>query len=143
MARSLRYDSFPCISVGGVSPESANAPTSVGEPPDFRAFSASAALTGVDPMFTIPMPGLSPACSAQPTIAQSWARRLNFWYAQLSPVCLGTRISVRSSSSLTSVSQKSVKKASDSTFLSPEGPEMTSVARVARIAAGRSEAGSP
>jgi len=30
-------------------------------------------------MFTSATPGSSPMTAATPTIAQSWARRLNFW----------------------------------------------------------------
>ena len=55
---------------------------------------------GVEPMLTRPTPA-SPLRrhAATPTIAQSWARRLNFWKPHPAPCIFGTRISVSSSSS--------------------------------------------
>ena len=93
-------------------------------------------------MFTRPTPGVDPCWSAMPTIAQSCARRTNFWKLQPAPVAFGKRISVRSSSSPTAVSRKPVKKSSAVIVRVPEGPVTTIVAR-ASATAGRSEAGSP
>ena len=56
------------------------------------------ARSGVVPMLTRPTPEAVPFCqAATPTMAQSWARRLNFWKPQVAPFILGTRISVSSS----------------------------------------------
>ena len=49
----------------------------------------ASARTGVEPMFTSATPGSSPPTAATPTIAQSWARRLNFSNAQPGAVGLG------------------------------------------------------
>ena len=59
----------------------------------------AAASTGVEPMLTSATP-LSPLLrhAATPTMAQSWARRLNFWKLQPALPILGMRISVSSSS---------------------------------------------
>ena len=51
---------------------------------------------------------LAAATAATPTIAQSWARRLNFWKLQPAPFILGTRISV----SISSAASDDVKKPS-------------------------------
>ena len=57
-----------------------------------------------------------------PTIAQSWARRLNFWYAQPPAPDFGTRISVSSSSGASAVSRKPSKKSAAAMVRSPDGP---------------------
>ena len=62
--------------------------------PDRRAASTADARTGVLPMFTSATPGRSPPTAATPTIAQSWARRVNFSNAHPAPAHLGTRTSV-------------------------------------------------
>ena len=67
--------------------------------------------SGVEPMLTRPTPVRAVArTAATPTMAQSWARRLNFWNDQPAPGTLGTRISVSSSSGSRADSRKPVKK---------------------------------
>ena len=46
-------------------------------------------------MLTRPTPVVPLWTAATPTMAQSWARRLNFWNDQPAPAALGTLISVR------------------------------------------------
>ena len=71
-------------SVGGSVPSSATSAACSAR----RRRRASAGLDrgrrapGVEPMLTSATPGSSPPTAATPTIAQSWARRLNFWNAQ-------------------------------------------------------------
>ena len=57
-------------------------------------------------MLTRAMPVVPLRTAATPTIAQSWARRLNFWNDQPAPATFGTRISVSSSSGASAVSRK-------------------------------------
>ena len=61
-------------------------------------------------MLTRATPGRGPVTAATPTMAQSWARRLNFWNDQPAPSIFGTLISVRTSSGCRSVSRKPWKK---------------------------------
>ena len=60
-------------------------------------------------------------------MAQSWARRLNFWNDQPAPATFGTRISVSSSSGASAVSRKPVKKSSAGISARPSGPRATRV----------------
>ena len=87
--------------------------------------STPSARTGVEPMFTSATPGASPPTAATPTIAQSCARRLNFWNAQPAPLVLGTRTSVMISSGASAVSRKSWKKSSAAITRSPPLPRTT------------------
>ncbi len=77
------------------------------------------------PMLTRPTPGPpapSVSTAATPTIAQSWARRLNFSNAQPTPGTAGTRISVSTSSGASAVSRKPVKKSSAAISARRRGP---------------------
>ena len=94
-------------------------------------------------MFTSATPGVSPPTAATPTIAQSWARRLNFSNAQPAPSVFGTRTSVMISSGASAVSRKSRKKSSAAITRSPPLPRTTMLPRSASTTAGRSDAGSP
>ena len=81
--------------------------------------------------------------AATPTVAQSWARRVNFRYDQ--PVhasSFGIRISVSISPAPHADSNTPWKNSAAGTVRSPAGPAITSSAPSARITAGKSEAGS-
>ena len=67
---------------------------------------AAVARSGVDPMLTRATPVVPLRTAATPTMAQSRARRLNFWYDQPAPGTLGTTTSVSSSSGARAVSRK-------------------------------------
>ena len=75
-------------------------------------------------------------------MAQSWARRLNFWNDQPAPATFGTRTSVSSSSGASADSRKPVKKSPAAMTRSPPGPLATMDPPSASTVAGRSEAGS-
>ena len=66
-------------------------------------------------MFTSATPVVPFRTAATPTMAQSWARRLNFWNDQPAPVAFGMRTSVSSSSGARAVSRKPVKKSAQKT----------------------------
>ena len=76
-------------------------------------------------MFTNATPGASPPTAATPTMAQSWARRLNFSNAQPAPSVFGTRTSVMISSGASAVSRKPRKKSSAAITRSPPLPRTT------------------
>ena len=94
-------------------------------------------------MLTRATPVVPLRTAATPTMAQSWARRLNFWNDQPAPATFGTRISVSSSSGASAVSRKPWKKSVAGMVRSPLGPRTTMVAPRASATAGRSDAGSP
>ena len=97
---------------------------------------------GVEPMLTSAIPVLPLRTAATPTIAQSCARRLNFWNDHPAPGNFGTRISVSSSSGASADSRKPVKKSPAAIVRSPLLDRATSVPPKASTTAGRSEAGS-
>ena len=68
------------------------------------------------------------ATTATPTIAQSWARRTNFWNPHGARQPSGVRISTSTSSSASAVSQNPRKKSVAAISRSPDGPRATSVA---------------
>ena len=76
-----------------------------------------------------------------PTVAQSWARRVNFSYAH-PPLVLGTRISVSTSCGSSAVWRKPAKLSAIGRRRSPPGPRTTSSASSASRIVGASEAGS-
>ena len=105
--------------------------------------STAVARIGVEPMFTRPTPELPLfRTAATPTMAQSWARRLNFWNDQPAPGTFGTRISVSSSSGASADSRNPVKKSVAAISRSPRADRATRVPPSASTTAGRSEAGS-
>ena len=61
-------------------------------------------------MLTSAMPAVPLRTAATPTMAQSCARRLNFWNDQPAPGIFGTRISMSISSGASAVSRKPSKK---------------------------------
>ena len=65
---------------------------------------------------------IRPPAAATPTIAQSLARRTNFWYPQSGPGRRGTRTAVSSSSGSRLVSKNPAKKSSALTVRRPAGP---------------------
>jgi hypothetical protein len=65
-----------------------------------------------------------------PTIAQSWARRWNFWYEKPTPGSLGTRISVSISSGARQVSRNPVHKPRAPIVRSPPPGPPTSTSTV-------------
>ena len=94
-------------------------------------------------MFTRAMPPLPfERAAATPTMAQSWARRLNFWKPHAVPGVFGTRISVSSSSAARADSRNPVKKSLAAITRSPLPPSATNEASRASSVAGRSDAGS-
>ena len=79
-----------------------------------------------------------------PTIAQSWARRLNFWYDEAVRPVFGTRISVSSSSGCERGLEEALEELGGRRSVrSPEAPGRRRSASSASSAAGRSDAGSP
>ena len=60
--------------------------------------------------------------AATPTIAQSCARRLNFWKPHPAPCIFGTRISVSSSSAASADVRKPSKKSAAAISRVPFGP---------------------
>src|ERR1700758_676316 len=115
------------------------AAASAGEAPRARAASVAAARSGVPPMLTSPT---RPSWTAQPTMAQSMARWVNFWNDQdPAEADLGTRISVSSSSGSRAVSNRLWKNSPIGISREPPGPRATRVASSASSTAGRSEAG--
>ena len=81
--------------------------------------------------------------AATPTMAQSRARRLNFWNDQRAPGAFGKRISVSISSGRSAVSRNPVKNPAAGMVRSPAGPRATKLPPRARTTAGMSDAGSP
>ena len=136
--------------MGGSSPSAAWAAASAADAPPARASSTAVARTGVDAMLTSATPAPppldpdpDPLTAATPTMAQSWARRLNFWNDHPAPARRGTRISVSTSSGARAVSMNPVKNSAAGMVRSPPGPRATRVAPNASTTAGRSDAGSP
>ena len=119
------------------------AAASSADAPRASAASTAAARIGTEPMFTSATPGSSPVTAATPTIAQSCARRLNFWNAQPAPLVLRTRTSVITSSGASAVSRNPSKNSEAGIVRSPPGPRATIVPPSASTTAGRSDAGSP
>ena len=101
-------------------PSAACSAASATDAPPASAASTAVARTGVEPMFTRPMPVVPLRTAATPTMAQSWARRLNFWNDQPAPPALGTRTSVSSSSGASAVSRKPWKKSVAAMVRSPD-----------------------
>ncbi len=99
LARCTRYSGLALRSLCGSASSAASCAASAIDAPCERAFDTLVARIGVDPMLTSPTP-LSPLRrqAATPTMAQSWARRLNFWKFHPAPFIFGTRISVSISS---------------------------------------------
>ena len=81
--------------------------------------------------------------AATPTVAQSCARRTNFWYDQPPPSSFGTRISVTTSCGPSAVSYTPRKNSAAGITRSPSGPRATISASSASSTVGVSEAGSP
>ena len=128
------------MSSAALVPSAACAAASAGEAPPARAASVAAARSGVPPMLTR---ATRPSWTAQPTMAQSMARWVNFWNDQdPAEADLGTRISVSSSSGSRAVSNRLWKNSPIGISREPPGPRATRVASSASSTAGRSEAGS-
>ena len=75
-------------SPGGSVPSSATLAASVADAPDVMADSDADARRGVEPTFTSPIPVVPLRTQATPTMAQSCARRLNFWNDHPAPARL-------------------------------------------------------
>src|SRR5580700_2111712 len=86
VARWRRYSDDAFMSLGGSVPTSARMAASGADAPLTTASSTAVARRGVDPMLMSAMPVVPLRTAATPTIAQSWARRLNFWNDQPAPV---------------------------------------------------------
>src|SRR5947207_2549564 len=142
-ARCSRYSGAALMSPDGSVPSAACSAASAIDAPPATASSTATARSGVVPMFTSATRVSSFRTAMAPTIAQSWARRWNFWYENPAPGDFGTRISVSNSSGSSAVSRKPRKNAAAATVRSPPGPWTKNVASSARSRAGRSDAGSP
>ena len=104
--------------------------------------STAVARSGVEPMLTRPIPVVPLRTAATPTMAQSWARRLNFWNDQPAPATFGTRISVSSSSALERRLEEPGEEVGGGDDRARHGPRARDqVPPSASSTAGRSEAG--
>ena len=88
-ARCRRYSLEALRSDDGSVPSPARAAASAAEAPSASAASTAAARSGTEPMFTRPIDVEPLRTATTPTIAQSWARRLNFWNDQVVPRAFG------------------------------------------------------
>ena len=92
LARCVRYSTLALRSACGSASAAACSAASSTDAPPASADATLVARIGVEPMLTRPTPA-SPLRrqAATPTIAQSWARRLNFWKLQPAPLHLRAR----------------------------------------------------